>query len=213
MLALLLLLQAPAQAPARLTSFLTQSIGLDTAQLAALERGEPVVKVLDTHDRRDVAIFGVITASKSPADFARAPRDFPAVTIDERDVADMKNCRPGDCVVKLPATDMRRIHDEINWSAPDVQAELSNCAPRRLVEYVGDYRARGDSAMAQYDDRGNLTVHSSEAFAAQLAESPYVYQNLPSLQQYLGSYPRGTLPGASYVLFWSVDAQKQQPQD
>src|ERR1043166_1776167 len=78
MLALLLLLQAPAQAPARLTGFLTESIGLDTAQLAALERGEPVVKVLDTHDRRDVAIFGVITASKSPADFARAARDFPA---------------------------------------------------------------------------------------------------------------------------------------
>src|ERR1041385_5307469 len=77
MLALLLLLQAPAQAPARLTSFLTQSIGLDAAQLAALERGEPVVKVLDTHDRRDVAIFGVITASKSPAELARAARDFP----------------------------------------------------------------------------------------------------------------------------------------
>ena len=230
MLALLLLLQAPAQAPARLTTFLTQSIGLDAAQLAALERGEPVVKVLDTHDRRDVAIFGIITASKSPADFARAARDFPAalhtpnrtgfgifstpavpgdvaaVTIDERDVADMKSCKPGDCVVKLPATDMRRIHDEINWSAPDLQAQLSNYARRRLVEYVGDYRARGDSAMAQYDDRGNLTVHSSEAFAAQLAESPYVYQNLPSLQQYLGSYPRGTLPGASDVLFWSVDA-------
>src|ERR1051326_1437097 len=78
MLALLLLLQAPAQAPARLTGFLTQSIGLDAAQLATLERGEPVVKVLETHDRRDVAIFGVITASKSPADFARAARDFPA---------------------------------------------------------------------------------------------------------------------------------------
>src|ERR1041385_5855759 len=132
MLALLLLLQAPAQAPARLTTFLTQSIGLDAAQLAALERGEPVVKVLDTHDRRDVAIFGIITASKSPADFARAARDFPAalhtpnrtgfgifstpavpgdvaaVTIDERDVADMKNCKPGDCVVKVLDTHDRR---------------------------------------------------------------------------------------------------------
>src|ERR1051325_5934892 len=172
MLALLLLLQAPAQAPARLTGFLTQSIGLDAAQLAALERGEPVVKVLETHDRRDVAIFGVITASKSPAQFAAAARDFPAalhtpnrtgvgifstpaapgdvaaVTIDERDVADMKNCKPGDCVVKLPATDMRRIHDEINWSAPDVQAQLSNYARRRLVGYVGDHPAPAGPAVA-----------------------------------------------------------------
>jgi hypothetical protein len=234
MLGLLMLLQAAApggaQMPAQLNRFLTQSIALDTAQLAALERGEAVVKVLDTRDRRDVAIFGIITAAKTPAEFARAARDLPAtlrtpnrtglglfstpanpndvaaVTVNERDVADMKNCKPGDCVVKLPATDMRRIHDQINWSAPDVQAQLSNYARRRLVEYVGDYRARGDSAMAQYDDRGNLTVHASEAFAAQLAESPYVYQNVPSLQQYLGSYPHGTLPGATEALFWSEDA-------
>lgn len=233
MLGLLAVLQAavsaPAQMPAQLTRFLTQSIALDAAQLSAVEHGEPVVKVLETRDRRDVAIFGIITSPESHAEFARAARDFPAalrtpnrsalgifstpaspadvagVTVTERDVAEMKDCKPGDCVVKLPATDMRRIHEQINWSAPDVQAQLSAYARRRLVEYVGDYRARGDSAMAQYDDRGNLTVHASDAFAAQLAESPYVYQNVPSLQQYLGSYPRATLPGASEILFWSED--------
>ena len=55
MLALLLLLQIPT--PPRLTQFLQQSIGFDAAQLGTVERGEPVVKVLDTRDRRDVALF------------------------------------------------------------------------------------------------------------------------------------------------------------
>ena len=233
MLTFLVLLQAATpQRPAQLTQFLQQSIGFDAEQLGTVERGEAVVKVLDARDRRDVALFGIVTAPAPREQYVRALRDFAtslrtptrtqvgifsdpaaaadvaAVTITPRDVADMKDCKPGDCVVKLPATDMRRIHSEINWSAPpsDLQAQLSAYARRRLVEYVTDYRRRGDSAMAIYDDRGNLNVHSSEAFAAQLAESPYVYQTVPSLQNYLATYPRGVLPaGAAEILFWSED--------
>src|SRR5881296_2672332 len=233
MLTLLLLLQAAApQRPAQLTQFLRQSIGFDAAQLDAVQRGEPVVKVLDTRDRRDVALFGIITAPRTREGYFRALRDFPAslrsstrphfgifstpageadvaeLTVTTRDVAEMKNCKPGDCVAKLPATDMRRIHEQTNWSAPaaDVQAQLSAYARRRLVEYVTDYRRRGDSAMALYDDRGNVTVRSSEAFAAQFAESPYVYQTVPSLRKYFADYPRGALPpGASEIIFWSED--------
>jgi hypothetical protein len=233
MLTFLVLLQAATpQRPAQLTQFLQQSIGFDAEQLGAVERGEAVVKVIEARDRRDVVVFGIITLPVPREQYVRALRDFStslhtpnrtqlgifsnpatetdvaAVTINTRDVAEMKNCKPGDCVVKLPATDMHRIHDETNWSAPaaEVQAQMSAYARRRLVEYVTDYRRRGDSAMAIYDDRGNLNVHSSEAFSAQLAESPYVYQTVPSLQNYLASYPRGTLPaGATEIVFWSED--------
>src|SRR6266550_4771285 len=230
MLLLLLLLQTTA--PPRLTEFLQHSIGFDSAQLAAVERGEPVVKVLEARDRRDVAVFGIITVAVTRDAWASAARNFPAalptpnrtqlgifsnpatlgdvaaVTINNRDVGEMRDCKPGDCVVKLPATDMRRIHDQMNWSAPapDLQAQLTAYARRRLVEYVTDYRTRGDSAMAIYDDRGNLNQRSSEAFAAQLAESPYVYENVPSLRKYLAAYPHGSLPaGAAEILFWSED--------
>ncbi|HYU08897.1 MAG TPA: hypothetical protein VEK77_05895 [Gemmatimonadales bacterium] len=226
---LLLLLQTTA--PPRLAEFLQQSIGFDSAQLAAVERGEPVVKVLEARDRRDVAVFGIITVAVTRDAWASAARNFPAalrtpnrtqlgifgnpatagdvaaVTINSRDVGEMRDCKPGDCVVKLPATDMRRIHDQMNWSAPapELQAQLSAYARRRLVEYVTDYRTRGDSAMAIYDDRGNLNVHASEAFAAQLAESRFVYQTVPSLQKYLAGYPHDSLPGASEIMFWSED--------
>lgn len=221
---------AQGQAPAQLVTFLHQSIGLDSAQLALVERGEGFVRVLETKDRRDVALFGIITTAVARDAYITRVRDFrnslaapsrthfgifsdpataadvAAVTISMRDVGDMKDCRPGDCVVKLPATDMRRIHEETNWSADDVQAQLGAYARRRLVEYVTDYRARGDSAMAIYDDRGNMNVHANAAFAGMLAESPYVYQNVPSLGRYLAAYPHEKLPGAAEVLFWSEDA-------
>ena len=218
------------QAPEQLVTFLRQGIGLDAAQLALIERGEGVVRVLDTKDRRDVALFGIITADVARDAYVVQVRDFrnslrspsrthfgifsdPAsgadvqdVTISMRDVDDMKDCRPGDCVVKLPAVDMRRIHEETNWNADDIQAQLSAYARRRLVEYITDYRKRGDSALAIYDDRGRLNVHASEAFAGMLAESPYVYENVPSLGRYLAAYPRDKLAGAAEVLYWSEDA-------
>jgi len=223
-----LLQGAPAQQPS-VTAFLLQSIGLDSMQLAAMRQGVPVVKVLDTRDRRDVAVFGIVTVAVPRETYVRQVRNFTvslrtpsrtqlgifgnpataadvqAVTINSRDVSEMKNCRPGDCVVKLPATDMRRIHEQMNWSAPDLQAQLSAYARQRLVEYVTDYRSRGDSALAVYDDRGNLNVRAREAFAAQLAESPYVYQHVPSLSEYLQNYPRNSLPGRTEVIFWSED--------
>lgn len=224
------LVQDPATArPAALTRFLQQEIGLDMAQLAAIERGEGVVRVLPTQDRRDVAVFGIITAAVARDVYVRRMRDFrtslrtpdrtrlgifgdPAteadvadVTIHARDIQEMKTCRPGRCGVKLPATDMQRIREEMNWSAPDLEAQVTAYARRRLLQYVADYRARGDSALVIYDDRDHGSVYASEAFAAQLAESPYVYQNVPSLYTYLTTYPRGALRGATEVIFWSED--------
>ncbi|MGE5142441.1 MAG: hypothetical protein ACM3OA_03290 [Acidobacteriota bacterium] len=228
----LALMQAPQPAqtpepPAALVRFLRESIALTPDQLAAATRGEPVVKVLDTRERRDIAVFGITTVAVSRAAYVArvrdsknwlrtptrsrfglfsdpaTPADVQAFTISQRDANEMKDCKPGDCVVKLPATDMQRIHAEMNWSAPDLVAHLSAYGRRRLIEYATDYRARGDSAMAVYDDRGN--VHASDAFAALLAESPYVYRTVPSLERYLASYPHATLADASEVLYWSED--------
>jgi len=161
MLPLLLLLQAAP--PPRLTQFLQQRIGLDAAQLATVERGEPVVKVLETRDRRDVALFGIVTAPALREQYVRALRNFAtslrtptrtqvgifsepatesdvaAVTINSRDVADMKNCKPGDCVVKLPATDMRSIHEQMNWSAPH---PIAGAAERVRAPPAGGIRHR-----------------------------------------------------------------------
>src|SRR6266566_2122891 len=104
----------------------------------------------------------------------------------------------------MPATDMKRLHAQVDWAAADPQGQINAYLRQRLVAYVTDYRARGDSAMAVYDDRGG--VHASDAFAALLAQSPYVYQDIPSLRQYLAAYPHAELDGAHEVLFWATDS-------
>lgn len=230
-LVVLAVLQQP-QAPASLTTFLKQRVGFDAAQLAAVERGETVVKVLETRDRRVVTVFGVVTTRTARADYVTHARDFrtslatpnrtrfgifsappaasdvAAVQVTARDVEDMRDCKPGDCVAKLPAIDMQRVKTEVNWSGSpaEIQAQLSAFARRRMVEYVTDYRARGDSALAIYDDRGATRIRASEAFQGVLAESPDLYAAVPSLQQYFASYPHGATSGVTDVIFWSEDA-------
>ena len=216
------------QTPAALGQFLGQSIGLDAAQLALVERDEAVVRVLETPNKRDVAIFGIVTANASRDSYVRRLRDFrqslrspsrtrfgifsdpagaadvQAVTLDRDDAQDLKKCEAGKCDFKLPATEMQRIRNRIDWSNGDQQAQVTAYARQRLVEYANDYRLRGDAAMVVYDDRGN--VRASDAFAELLAQSPYVYKYAPSLAGYLADYPRGKLAGVSDALFWSETA-------
>jgi hypothetical protein len=217
-----------AQQPARLSQFLRNSIHLDASQLASVERGEPLARTLDTQNPRDVAVFGIIATSASRASVVQTLKDFPtwlatttrvrfgifsdpaavadvrALLIDAKDAEDAKKCRPGDCTFKLPGAEMARIKSDIDWSARDMQAQLSAYARQRLVAYVTDYRTRGDSALVVYDDRGG--VRASDAFAALLAESPYLYEYAPAIAKYLRGYPRQALDSSTEVIFWSEDA-------
>jgi hypothetical protein len=72
-----------------------------------------------------------------------------------------------------------------------------------MVEYVTDYRARGNAAMAVYDDRGG--VRASDALAAMLRDSSYVFSAVPSLGRHLLNYPREAMPDATEAIFWSRD--------
>lgn len=218
----------PQATPPRLAAFLQQRVGLDSSRVAAIERAEPVVKILDTQDTRDVAVFGIIRVDvprefyiTRVQDFASSlgtptrphfgifhdpasAADVAAATVAEQDVAQLKDCRPGACASKLPATDMHHIHDQIEWSRPDARSQLEAYLRQRLVQYVTDYRTRGDSALVVYDDRDG--VHASDAFGALLGQSPYVYDDIPALRQYLVSYPHTRLDGAREVIFWAEDS-------
>jgi hypothetical protein len=48
------------EASANLTQFLTEHVGLKPLEVAAVERGETVVRALDTSDKGDIAIFGIV---------------------------------------------------------------------------------------------------------------------------------------------------------
>src|SRR5438067_1750391 len=130
-----------------------------------------------TETLRDVAVFGIITADVPRQVYVRHLQDFSsslrtptrtrfgifsepataadvqALVVDGQDVSEVKDCHPDDCKIKLPATEMKRLHEEIDWSAADPQVQVNDYARQRLLAYVTDYRTRGDTAMVVYDNR------------------------------------------------------------
>jgi hypothetical protein len=227
MSSLLLVRTAGAQARWQtLDEFLTRGIRLSPQDLAALGRGETIARLLPTGEQQDVAVFGAVQIDVPRSFFVERQRDFarahrspnraqvhrfsePAVDADAQalevtndDLKELRSCKPNDCNFKLPDTDMVRFRSEVG-AGGDARARVAAYARQRLVEYVNDYRTRGNAAMAVYDDRG--TVHASDALAAMLRDSSYAFSAVPSLGQYLLDYPRSTPVGASQVIFWSLD--------
>jgi hypothetical protein len=206
--------------------FLVQGVGLNASQLSALGRGEVVDKILPTADARDVAVFGAVRVGVPRAFFVERQRDYsrvlqtptrvqahlfgtPAtiadvqsVDVSDDDVKELAKCQPNDCNFKLPAADMERLRKSVDLSAPDARAKVLAYVRQRIVEYVIDYRQRGNAAMLVYDDLGN--VHSSEALAAMLRDSSFEFRVSPAFGRYLND-PHETLAGATNVIFWSLD--------
>ena len=225
---LLVTTDAGAQARWRtLDEFLAHGIGLTPAESVSLTRGETVARILRTGNGRDVAVFGAVQVNVPRSFFFDRQRDLPgavrtptrkqvhlfsqpavvtdvdAFAVSDDDVKELRNCKPNECNFKLPATDMERLHTTVDLNAPDAKARAATYARQRMVEYVNDYRARGNSAMLVYDDRGS--VRSSDAFAAMLQDSSYVFSAVPSLGDHLLKYPGHTLPEATEAVFWSRD--------
>jgi hypothetical protein len=87
--------------------------------------------------------------------FGNAPalNDLDGLTLETDDIEDLRDCVIGDCDIKLSAAMIERFRKEIDWSAPDYPAKVTNLFKQMLFEYVRDYRVRGEAALIQYNDK------------------------------------------------------------
>ena len=216
-----------AQAQTRWTSlndYLERGIGLTAAQRSALARGEVVGRVLPMGDDRDIGVFAAVQVAvprslfrERQLAFAQAIRapsrrvvqqfgnpasdaDVRQLELSDDEVKDLRACRANRCDFKLPAVEMDTMRAMASGAG---RAQLNSYVRRRLLDFVADYRRRGNAAMPVYDDRGR--VRATDALAALLDDSSHVYKVVPALDRFLRNYPRETLPDASDVLFWSID--------
>ena len=81
--------------------------------------------------------------------------DLQNLTLEAKDIEDLKECVVGDCQIKLSAAMIERFAKEVNWQAPDYAQQATQLFRTMLFEYVTDYRARGDAALINYGDKSN----------------------------------------------------------
>jgi hypothetical protein len=160
-----------------LQKLLREKVAFDETDFAALGRGETIVTLAPVQDKREIAVAGLVNLRANADEFLRSYRDsltrknnaavlalgkFSAsptmadlenLTLEAKDIEDLKNCIVGNCELKLSAAMIERFSREINWQAEDYAQQATQLYKTLLLEYVKDYRSRGDAALIAYNDK------------------------------------------------------------
>jgi hypothetical protein len=196
------------------------------AEWAAIGRGEALAKVVAT-DTREVAVAGAVRIASSSerlvgryrdieslkrsaivleiGRFSKPPRpaDLAAVPFDDYNL-DLRDCRPGDCRVRLDEPAIARFHREVDWRTADWRERSSAVWREVLAGYATDYVRGGRRALPTLvNKREPLSVPSE--FSLLIPNFAFVRAFSPAVDAYL----RDSVPGASEeldeILYWSKE--------
>jgi len=142
-----------------------------------------------------VVEFGVFNSPPRVSDL----RDF---SLDSSDLVAIRECKVGDCDIKLPATAIERVAQEVNWQSPEGEKQVTEMFKHMLVDYVGAYQMGGNAALGQYDDQ-KYPLRIADEFHELLEESGYFLDSVPEVHAYLDSFPQANVPGAVSLISWS----------
>ena len=235
-LALWALLVAPRPARAETWDLATLRAlaGLTSDQWGAVNRGEPQARVLDTQEKREVAVVGVARLKATAACFVTKFQDIenfkknPAVlrirkfvqpvdpqnlegfSLEAGDLTDLRVCHVGSCNVKLSAGAMQRLAREVEWSQPGHDDRAEAVFREEMLSYIGAYLQQGNSALIEYRDK-NKPVRLAEEFRAVLDARPGLAAFVPEFHEYLAQYPNEMLADVSEFFYWSTESFGLKP--
>lgn len=204
-----------AQSAPATTMALQRLTVLDAKKIASVARGDAVSITLDTPEKTEIAMLGVVrvdvprafyldrvrqltgflsSGSKSLSGIFSEPaslEDVATLALDPSDAKTLEKCRPLSCDMKLAASEMEKFRTTLAKSrAP---APLADSLMREwLVAYVNSYRADSSEETVVYDDT-KRPVKSSDAFRALLAEPAVAGMNGEPFAAMLSS-PRSARP-------------------
>jgi hypothetical protein len=205
---------------------LREKAAFDETDFAALEQGQTVVRLLPVKDKREVAVSGLVrlqvpaevflqsfretmTQKSNPAileigSFSGTPTldDLQTLTIDDRDIEDLKECVVGNCKLKLSAMMIERLHNEVDWEAPDYRTHATQLLKLMLLDYVREYLARGDVALIEYNDKP-AEIRLAEEQRALMAASSYLNNILPEFPHQLKGFAKSKISVVEDALVWS----------
>jgi hypothetical protein len=201
-------------------------LGLTPQQVAAVDAGRPVAKVLSWGERSEVYVFGAVHIIGSPATYLKRARDIrrlasaegylgigelpatPIATADlsglvlePDDIKALKDCKEGDCDVQLPSASIQAFRESVRWDQPDAAEQVNRLAREMVTNLIGEYRKGGNATLGDYRDKKNPS-RVSEQFEKMVGRATALPGVMPELKQYLLRYPEADLPGADSFMYW-----------
>ena len=205
--------------------FLRKQMQLSADQITDVQNGKAVAKILPSSKPADVYVFGAVYIHAKPAaylqfmqnmkrlkkvhgylgvgEFSTPPAfgDMAGLSVEQADIEDLKNCRPGNCEVQLPEESMEAARASINWKSPNVAEQVNNLAKGRILRLLNDYQKSGDAALLTYRDKRD-PVPVAEQFQSLLSRVGFFPEYLPDLNEYLLHYPQSKPEGAQNFFYW-----------
>jgi hypothetical protein len=206
---------------------LARDLKFSAGEISDLERGKTTKHVLPAGAPGEVAVVGGVRVRASKEKFAAAYRDIrrfkqgpdvvevgqfhnppefddlTALTIVHEDV-DLRDCRVGDCDIRLPADVIGRFQREVDWRRADADVQAARLFKHVLFDEVTAYVSGSERRILQYDD-DKRPVRPVDDFAGLLRNSPYLDAILPALGAHFDQFPHGRLEGADDFLYWSKE--------
>ncbi|MCK7503990.1 MAG: hypothetical protein MZV70_07750 [Desulfobacterales bacterium] len=132
--------------------------GLTPQQIAAIDAGQAVAKILPWGGPSEVYVFGAVHVEGSPDTYLEAARDIGrlsrtpgyqgageiredatvadliALAFEPDDVKALKKCREDSCDVQLPTSGIEQFRDGVDWSRPDAADQANALAGRRCCD-------------------------------------------------------------------------------
>lgn len=217
---------SPCQTAAGLQSFFEEDIGLTTEQIDAIRAGHAVAKELPARTGGEVFLFGAVYIHTAPEKYVEFARDFdrlrrlpnyvalgvvgdPALlsdfdgfSFDSDDIEALKNCKPGNCQLQLPASSIDQFQRSIDWSSADANEQVNRLLQKSALERLLAYQHDGNSALGVYNDKRNPT-RVPEQLRYMLSYSKALPEHLPDFYNYLLTYPDRKPANVKDTFYWA----------
>jgi hypothetical protein len=128
--------------------------------------------------------------------------DLDALTLDQRDLDAIRQCRPGDCGLRLSAPDIEALTAVVATAGTEWRDAAQRGFRRRLVALVTQYRTHGLTALPPPADR-KTPKRIDDALTAIVEQSPFLIR-LPAVVAWLKEYPHANSAVESFF-YWSKE--------
>jgi len=211
--------------PAGLRAFFRGPMGLTDSQMTAISRGTAVARTLPSETPAEIVVFGAVFVNAAPEEYRKLALDMdrlrklpnylairrfgnpPALTdlegfsLEPEDIRDLKSCRPGKCVVQLPAAAMEELRRTVNWSSSNLASQVNDRARRTALDFLQRYQREGNTALGTYHDQ-DRPFDVRTQLQSWVHWSDVLPVHFPELSRYLLDYP--DVPPAEFesLFYW-----------
>ena len=130
--------------------------------------------------------------------------DLDTLALDDGDLDAIRRCQPGNCDVKLTASDIESLRAAIAAAGPAWKRAGQEAFRRLLLARVNLYRSEGMAAFPPYADRSR-PVSPHDTFATILARSPYLARGFPDFAAAIADHTTAPGPHVASFFYWSKE--------